>query len=88
MRRLDHVQLGVPGSYDERAEAIRYVDVPGWSRPGLIGEIRARLRTEVSVDNDANLAAVAERHDHHTWAGDVDTSNASTRAKLSGPRDA
>lgn len=62
LRRLDHVQLGVPGSYHERAEVIRYVDVPGWSRPGLVGEIRKRLRTEVSVDNDVNLAAVAERN--------------------------
>lgn len=61
LRKLDHVHLGVPGSYDERADVIRYVDVPGWSRPGLIGEIRSRLRTEVSVDNDVNLAAVAER---------------------------
>jgi predicted NBD/HSP70 family sugar kinase len=61
VRSLDHVQLGVPGAYDERAEQIRYTDLPGWSRPGLIGELRARLRTEVSVDNDANLAAVAER---------------------------
>lgn len=61
LRRVDHVQLGVPGSYHERAEVIRYVDVPGWSRPGLIGEIRKRLRTEVSADNDVNLAAVAER---------------------------
>jgi predicted NBD/HSP70 family sugar kinase len=61
VRRLDHVQLGVPGAYDERAEQIRYTDLPGWSRPGLIGELRARLRTEVGVDNDANLAAVAER---------------------------
>lgn len=70
MRRLDHVQLGVPGSYDERAEEIRYVDVPGWSEPGLIGEIRGKLRTEVSVDNDANLAAVAERA--RGIAGDAD----------------
>jgi len=61
LRRLDHVQLGVPGSYHERDGAIRYVDVPGWSRPGLVGEIRARLRTEVHADNDVNLAAVAER---------------------------
>jgi predicted NBD/HSP70 family sugar kinase len=61
LRRLDHVQLGVPGSYDEKTDTIRYVDVPGWSQPGLVGEIRTRLRTEVSVDNDANLAAVAER---------------------------
>jgi predicted NBD/HSP70 family sugar kinase len=71
LRRLDHVQLGVPGSYDERAEAIRYVDVPGWSEPGLVGEIRKRLRTEVSVDNDANLAAVAERS--RGIAGDADS---------------
>lgn len=61
LRRLDHVQLGVPGSVHERAGVIRYVDVPGWSRPGLIDEIRAALRTEVGVDNDVNLAAVAER---------------------------
>ena len=61
VRRLDHVQLGVPGSVHERAGVIRYVDVPGWSRPGLIDEIRAKLRTEVGVDNDVNLAAVAER---------------------------
>lgn len=61
LRRLDHVHVGVPGSYDERAESIRYVDVPGWAEPGLVAEIRAKLRTEVSVDNDANLAAVAER---------------------------
>jgi predicted NBD/HSP70 family sugar kinase len=61
LRRLDHVQLGVPGSVHERAGVIRYVDVPGWSRPGLIDAIRAALRTEVGVDNDVNLAAVAER---------------------------
>ncbi|HEV2784359.1 MAG TPA: ROK family transcriptional regulator [Actinophytocola sp.] len=71
LRRLDHVQLGVPGSYDESTETIRFIDVPDWSRPGLIGEIRARLRTEVSVDNDADLAAVAERN--RGVATDVDS---------------
>lgn len=57
--RVDHVQLGVPGATHD--STIRYVDVPGWSRPGLIDDIRTRLKTEVSVDNDVNLAAVAER---------------------------
>jgi predicted NBD/HSP70 family sugar kinase len=71
LRRLDHVQLGVPGSYDEKSDTIRYVDVPGWAEPGLVGEIRKRLRTEVSVDNDANLAAVAERS--RGIAGDADS---------------
>ncbi|WP_460515216.1 ROK family transcriptional regulator [Flindersiella endophytica] len=60
-KRVLHVQLGVPGSYDERTDTIRYVDVPGWSRAGLVGEIRKRLRCKVEVDNDVNLAAVAER---------------------------
>ena len=71
LRRLDQVHIGVPGSYDERAESIRYVDVPGWAEPGLVAEIRAKLRTEVSVDNDANLAAVAERS--RGMAGDADS---------------
>jgi predicted NBD/HSP70 family sugar kinase len=61
LRRVGHVQLGVPGSYHEGAEVIRYVDVPGWSRPGLVGQIRNRLKIALSVDNDVNLAAVAER---------------------------
>lgn len=56
---LDHVQLGVPGAH--HGGTIRYVDVPGWSRPGLIDDIRAALATEVSVDNDVNLATAAER---------------------------
>lgn len=59
VNHLDHVQLGVPGAHHDGT--IRYVDVPGWSRPGLIDDIRAHLRTELSVDNDVNLAAAAER---------------------------
>ncbi len=60
--RLVHVQLAVAASYDPQTESIRHVGVPGgWSRPGLIGEIRDRLGTRVGVDNDVNLAAVAER---------------------------
>jgi predicted NBD/HSP70 family sugar kinase/DNA-binding transcriptional ArsR family regulator len=57
-----HVQLAVAASYDAQTESIHHVGVAGgWNRPGLIGEIRARLGTRVSVDNDVNLAAVAER---------------------------
>ncbi len=59
VKRVDHVQLGVPGAHHDGT--IRYVDVPGWSRPGLIDDIRARLGTAVSADNDVNLAAAAER---------------------------
>ena len=59
--RIHHVQLGVPGSYDSHAATIRHVDVPGLGRPGLVPEIAEALGTHVGVDNDVNLAAVAER---------------------------
>ena len=59
--RIRHVQLGVPGSYDTRTETIRHVDVPGFARAGLVPEIAAALGTHIGVDNDVNLAAVAER---------------------------
>ncbi|HEX5204613.1 ROK family protein [Paractinoplanes rhizophilus] len=59
--RIRHVQLGVPGSYDPRTETIRHVDVPGFGRAGLVPEIAAALGTHIGVDNDVNLAAVAER---------------------------
>ncbi|MEU7903243.1 ROK family protein [Actinoplanes sp. NPDC049118] len=59
--RVSHVQLGVAGSYDGGAETIRHVDVPGFGRPGLVPEIAEALGTHVGVDNDVNLAAVAER---------------------------
>jgi predicted NBD/HSP70 family sugar kinase len=69
-RRLLHVVVGVPGSPDEATETIHYVDVPGLSRPGLVGQIRTRLRTDVAFDNDVNLAAIAEQA--HGAAADVD----------------
>ena len=59
--RIRHVQLGVPGSYDPRTETIRHVDVPGFGQTSLVPQIAAALGTHVGVDNDVNLAAVAER---------------------------
>ncbi|MEV6600551.1 ROK family transcriptional regulator [Actinoplanes sp. NPDC051346] len=67
---IHHVQLAVAGSYDTRAETIRHVDVPGFARPGLVPETAAALGTRVGVDNDVNLAAVAERR--RGVAADVD----------------
>src|SRR5207302_8150216 len=69
--RLRRVQLGVPGSYDPRTDTIHHVDVPGLDRPGLVGELRRAFGTPVGVENDVNLAAVAERR--HGVAGAADS---------------
>jgi predicted NBD/HSP70 family sugar kinase len=59
--RLRHVQLGVAGSYDPRAHTVRHADIPGLGQPGLVPAIAAALGTHIGIDNDVNLAAVAER---------------------------
>jgi predicted NBD/HSP70 family sugar kinase len=59
--RVAHIQLCVAGSYDPRTETIHHVDVAGWNRPGLVTDVRERLGTTVGVDNDVNVAAIAER---------------------------
>jgi predicted NBD/HSP70 family sugar kinase len=59
--RIRHVQIGVAGSYDPRSTTIRHVEVPGFGRTGLVPEMAAALGMHVGVDNDVNLAAVAER---------------------------
>jgi predicted NBD/HSP70 family sugar kinase len=71
LERVRLVQLGVPGSYDPRSDTIHHIDVPGLDRPGLAAELRERIGTPVGVDNDVNLAAVAERR--RGVAGDVDS---------------
>lgn len=69
--RLHRVQLGVPGSYDPRTDTIHHVDVPGLGGPGVLAKLRDLLGTAVGVDNDVNLAAVAERR--RGVAGAVDS---------------
>jgi predicted NBD/HSP70 family sugar kinase len=59
--KIRHTQLGVPGSYDPTTEEIHHVDVPGLDRPGLVTAMRRTLGSSVSIDNDVNLAAIAER---------------------------
>jgi len=60
--RIRHVQLGVPGSYDPTSDTIHHVDVPGLDRPGLVTALRRALAATVAIDNDVNLAAIAERN--------------------------
>jgi predicted NBD/HSP70 family sugar kinase len=58
---VSHVHLGVPGSYDAAAGVIRHIDIAGFDRVGLVAQLGERLGASVEVENDVNLAAIAER---------------------------
>jgi predicted NBD/HSP70 family sugar kinase len=60
---LRAVVIGTPGVVDPETAAVDLaVDLPAWS-PGLPADLRRRLGCRVSVENDVNLAALAE-HAH------------------------
>ena len=69
--QVQHVEIGLPGSYDPASRTIRHIDVPGWGRAGLVDDLARRLDTTVTVENDVNLAAIAERS--RGIAGDCDS---------------
>jgi predicted NBD/HSP70 family sugar kinase len=58
---VSHVHLGVPGSYDAAGGVIRHIDIAGFDRAGLVAQLGERLGASVEVENDVNLAAIAER---------------------------
>jgi predicted NBD/HSP70 family sugar kinase len=62
--QLDAIVVSVPGSYDTATDTLSYVDhLPGWQRPSVGAELRMRFpNASVAVENDVNLAAIAERH--------------------------
>jgi predicted NBD/HSP70 family sugar kinase len=64
--RIRHLQIGFPGAYDARTDTLHQAAVPGWARPGILGEIAAAVGLPgdaiVALDNDVKLAAIAERH--------------------------
>lgn len=57
-----HAAAGTPGVFDPEDGRVRLaVNLPGWGRAGLFARIRERLGgVELSVHNDANLAALGE----------------------------
>ena len=60
--RVIHAAAGTPGVFDPEHGRVRFaVNLPGWGRAGLFGRIGERLGgVELSVHNDANLAALGE----------------------------
>jgi predicted NBD/HSP70 family sugar kinase len=60
--RLHRVAIGTPGAFDPGTGRLRYArHLPGWHHPNLLSELAGSLATPLEVENDVNLAAVAER---------------------------
>jgi predicted NBD/HSP70 family sugar kinase len=58
---LDRLVVGTPGAFDPRDRRLRYArHLPGWHDPDILPQLEAALSIPVDVDNDVNLAAIAE----------------------------
>ena len=54
--------IGSPGIYDRRRDAFFMArGLPGWQRPQVLAELRRAFGEDMVVENDVNLAALAER---------------------------
>src|SRR3954468_20181988 len=61
-KRVVHTVVGSPGVFDPATGRLWHApNLPDWSKPGLADELRAALTPSMTIDNDANLAAVGER---------------------------
>lgn len=66
---LDHgdlhcVVIGTPGAIDPHTGELRYAPhLPGWQSRTLLGDLADVLGTPVVIENDVNLAAIAEQHE-------------------------
>lgn len=63
-RLVAHTVIGSPGVYDAGRGRIVYAgNLPGWQRTGLREMLAERLPGPITLDNDANLAAIGEHAD-------------------------
>ena len=62
MAAVTHTVVGFPGVYDPESDLIMAApNLPGWDRPGSVAALRAVLGEQFSIDNDVNLATLAEQ---------------------------
>jgi predicted NBD/HSP70 family sugar kinase len=60
---LASVVIGTPGSIDPSTGRLNYAKhLSGWHSPGLVDELSEVCGSPVHIENDVNLAALAERH--------------------------
>jgi predicted NBD/HSP70 family sugar kinase len=63
--RLRGVVIGTPGVVDPRSGDVRFsFDLPGWHE-GIHEALAGDLKREVTIENDVNLAAIAEQQIGH-----------------------
>jgi predicted NBD/HSP70 family sugar kinase len=59
---ITHTVLGIPGVYEPEAGRISAApNLPGWDTPGTVESLRDKLGERFSIDNDVNLATLAEQ---------------------------
>ena len=64
--QVTHAALGSPGVFDPAHGYVAMApNLPGWGRHGLVEAVREELGTNVTFENDVNLAALAERAHGH-----------------------
>ncbi|MGO4299535.1 ROK family transcriptional regulator [Leifsonia sp. RAF41] len=62
--RVGAVCIGVQGALDPRTDELTYIEtLPGWPKQGIRRRLGDALGRAVRIDNDVNLAALAERTD-------------------------
>jgi len=64
--QVTHAAIGSPGVFDRSRGLIRMApNLPGWGRQGLVEAVRKVLGTNVTFENDVNLAALGEQAHGH-----------------------
>ena len=67
-----HAVIGTPGVFDEQSKRVLFSsNLPEWGRHGLVTELQVAFGLSLSVENDANLAALGERS--YGWGSSAST---------------
>jgi predicted NBD/HSP70 family sugar kinase len=60
---VDRLTIATPGAFDPGTQRLRYArHLPGWHASELLTDLGTALGLPFEVDNDVNLAAIAEQH--------------------------
>lgn len=60
--RVVHTVIGTPGVLDAPGGRVLFAsNLPGWGRSGLVEMLREAFGSSLTIDNDANLAALGEQ---------------------------